>query len=233
MSALCVLICCTTICYAQSHAKSKSANDPAGFVVLRDVVPTVVEEIRYYTDYNFVGTRVDGYEQPVALCTWEAAIALKKAADILETKGYYIKVYDAYRPQKAVDHFVRWAKNLKDTKMKADFYPQKNKNVLFKEGYIASRSGHTRGSTFDLTIVDKATGKDVDMGGTFDFFGEKSHYAYTKITDRQKANRAVLRSAMTTAGFRGISTEWWHYTLVNEPYSKMYFTFPVKSSAKQ
>ena len=199
-----------------------------GFVSLREYAPEIALEIRYYTDYNFVGKRVDGYEQPEALMTIEAAKALKAANEELMKQGYRIKVYDAYRPQKAVNHFVRWAKDLKDTKMKKDFYPEKNKSVLFKEGYIASRSGHSRGSTVDLTIVHIDTGKDVDMGGTFDYFGTLSHPSYKNITKQQYDNRMLLRDAMIRHGFKPISTEWWHFTLKNEPYPNTYFPFPVK-----
>lgn len=207
--------------------KSKSASDPSGFVLITDAVPEVIMEARYYTTYNFVGTRIDGYEEPVVLCTREAAAALKKAAASLGRKGFAIKVFDAYRPQKAVNHFCRWA-NTNDTRMKSIFYPSKSKGSLFGT-YIARKSGHTKGSTFDLTIVDSKTGKDVDMGGCFDFFGELSHYAYSKITPQQAANRKILHDAMVAAGFRYYSNEWWHFTLIGEPYPNTYFTFPVSS----
>lgn len=207
--------------------RSKSASDATGFVLVSDVIPDVIIEARYYTTYNFVGTRVDGYEEPVALCTREAAAALKKAADELRQKGYLIKIFDAYRPQKAVNHFCRWAKTA-DVSMKQDFYPDKAKNSLFPT-YIARKSGHTKGSTFDLTITHAKTGKDVDMGGPFDFFGEVSHYAYSKTTDVQNANRKLLRDVMTAHGFKPYSSEWWHFTLKNEPYPSTYFTFPVNS----
>lgn len=205
------------------------SNDSSDFVVLTDVVPDAVLEIRYYTDYNFVGEQIDGYEEPIALVTKEAAEALKNVSDDLAEQGYALKIYDAYRPQMAVDHFVRWASDLNDTKMKEDFYPEKDKSVLFSQGYIAYHSGHSRGSTLDLTLVYKDTGKDVDMGGTFDYFGEKSHSDYTGITDEQYANRMILRNAMTSNGFSPYSEEWWHFTLSNEPYPGTYFTFPVNS----
>lgn len=205
------------------------SNDSSDFVVLTDVVPSVVLEIRYYTDYNFVGEQIDGYEEPVALVTKEAAEALKNVSDDLAEQGYALKIYDAYRPQMAVDHFVSWASDLSDTKMKDDFYPEKDKSVLFDQGYIAYHSGHSRGSTLDLTLVYSATGEDVDMGGTFDYFGEKSHSDYTGITDEQYSNRMILRDAMTSNGFNPYSEEWWHFTLANEPYPGTYFTFPVNS----
>ena len=193
------------------------------------MVPDVILEIRYFGTYNFVGKRINGYEEPVALVTKETAAALKKVSDYLAEKGYRLKIYDAYRPQRAVDHFKEWAKDLGDTLMKQYFYPFKNKNVLFKEGYIASHSGHSRGSTLDLTIFNMATGKDVDMGGTFDYFGEKSHTNCPDITAEQKANREILKEAMEKFGFRNYPTEWWHYTLRNEPYPDTYFTFANKT----
>lgn len=203
--------------------RSKSASDPSGFVVVSDVIPDVIMETRYYTTYNFVGTRVDGYTEPVALCTREAASALKHVADDLRKKGYLIKIYDAYRPQKAVDHFCRWAQSA-DTRMKSVFYPTLDKTKLFPT-YIARKSGHSKGSTFDLTIVKADTKADVDMGGPFDFFGTKSHYAYKGVTATQAANRKVLRDAMLAHGFKPYENEWWHFTLRNEPYPSTYFTF--------
>ena len=205
--------------------------EASDFVLVSDVIPDVVLEIRYYSDYNFVGKRIDGYEEPVALLTNEAATALKEVSDDLSAKGYKLKIYDAYRPQTAVDDFVEWSGDLSDTKMKQDFYPELDKSVLFDQGYIATHSGHSRGSTVDLTLVDKNTGMDVDMGGTFDFFGQKSHVNYDGITDVQRANRMILRDAMTSHGFNPYSEEWWHFTLANEPYPNTYFDFPVNSSS--
>lgn len=210
---------------------SEGLPEAEGFVLVTDVIPDAILEIRYYTDYNFVGEQIDGYEEPVALLTKEAAQALKAANDDLEEQGYCIKIYDAYRPQCAVDDFVDWANDTSDTKMQEYFYPEVNKANLFSEGYIAYHSGHSRGSTVDLTIVDKATGEDVDMGGTFDYFGQVSHPDYTGITDEQYANRMILRDAMTSHGFKAITTEWWHFTLQNEPYPNTYFNFPVSSDS--
>ena len=210
---------------------SEGLPEAEGFVLVTDVIPDAILEIRYYTDYNFVGEQIDGYEEPVALLTKEAAEALKAANDDLEEQGYCIKIYDAYRPQSAVDDFVDWANDTSDTKMQEYFYPEVNKSNLFSEGYIAYHSGHSRGSTVDLTIVDKATGEDVDMGGTFDYFGQVSHPDYTGITDEQYANRMILRDAMTSHGFKAITTEWWHFTLQNEPYPNTYFNFPVSSDS--
>ena len=204
-------------------------NDSSGFVVLSDVVPDIIQEIRYYSTYNFVGDRINGYEEPCALMTKEAAAALKEVADELRQKGYRLKVFDAYRPQMAVDHFVAWAKDVNDTRMKKYFYPELNKDVLFPQEYIMEKSGHTRGSTIDLTLFDMNTGKEVDMGGTFDYFGERSHPDYKgNLTRKQLANRKILRDAMLRHEFKPIETEWWHFTLKNEPYPDTYFTFPVQ-----
>lgn len=203
-------------------------NDSSGFVVLSDVVPDIIQEIRYYSTYNFVGDRINGYLEPCALMTQEAAAALKNVADYLRARGYRLKVFDAYRPQMAVDNFVAWAKDVNDTRMKKYFYPELNKDVLFPQGYIAEHSGHSRGSTIDLTLFDMSTGKEVDMGGTFDYFGERSHPDYKgNLTARQIANRKILRDAMLKFGFKPIDTEWWHFTLKNEPYPDTYFSFPV------
>lgn len=205
-----------------------SAAGPSGFVVLNDTVPGIFIEMRYYTIYNFIGDRVRGYEEPVALVTKETASALRNVVQELAPMGYTLKIFDAYRPQMAVDHFVEWAKDLKDTRMKQYFYPEENKASLFVHGYIASRSGHSRGSTVDVTLYDIHNDCDVDMGGTFDYFGYRSHPGYPNLSEQQKQNRNLLRSVMHKHGFRGIDTEWWHFTLNNEPYPGTYFNFPVK-----
>ena len=202
--------------------------DSSGFVKLAEAVPDVILEIRYYSTYNFVGDRINGYEQPVAYLTKEAAEALKKVSDELKTKGYRLKIYDAYRPQRAVLHFAEWAKDLKDTRMKEYFYPEEDKSVLFDKGYIDYKSGHSRGSTLDLTLFDMRTEKEVDMGGTFDYFGLKSHPDYKGVTPRQYENRMILREAMMNHGFKPLAEEWWHFTLKDEPYPDTYFDFPVK-----
>lgn len=204
--------------------------DAAGFVSLSDVIPDIIPDIRYYSNYNFVGTRVNGYEEPVALLTKEAARALASVADKLREKGYRIKIYDAYRPQIAVDHFAAWAEDPNDDKMKADFYPDLDKSVLFDYGYIAHYSGHSRGCTVDMTLCD-SSGKEIDMGSTFDYFGEISHPDYTGITDEQYSNRMLLRDAMTEGGFRPCATEWWDFTLLDEPYPNTYFSFPVSKKS--
>ncbi|MBQ6441549.1 MAG: M15 family metallopeptidase [Lachnospiraceae bacterium] len=215
----------------ESAENETLASESSDFVLVSEVIPDVIQEIRYYSTYNFVGDRIAGYEEPVAILTKEAAAALKEVSDELQQKGYRLKIYDAYRPQMAVENFVNWAKDLTDVRMKAYFYPELEKNVLFSQGYISSHSGHSRGSTVDLTLVDMRTGKEVDMGGTFDYFGELSHPAYRGITEEQYQNRMLLRDAMTAHGFKPISTEWWHFTLKDEPYPDTYFTFPVNNAS--
>ena len=214
------------------------------FVSIPEAVPDAILEIRYFSTYNFVGERIDGYLAPTALLTRAAADSLRAVSDDLMRMGYRIKIYDAYRPQMAVDHFVRWAADLKDDRMKSCFYPDLRKNVLFKQGYIAEKSGHTRGSTVDLTLFDMATGKEVDMGGTFDWFGPESHPDFCGdpdtgvydakagrkrggITETQFRNRLILREVMLRHGFKPLAEEWWHFTLKNEPFPDTYFTFPV------
>ena len=215
--------------------------DCSQFVNLADAVPDAILEIRYYSTFNFVGTRIDGYLAPVALLTRQAADSLRAVSDDLKKQGYRLKIFDAYRPQCAVDHFVRWASNVKDTMMKSYFYPEVPRNRLFELGYISSKSGHTRGSTVDLTLFDMKTEKEVDMGGTFDWFGPESHPDFggnpstgkyksnSRITAEQFHNRMILRKAMVRHGFKPIDTEWWHFTLKNEPFPNTYFNFPVKS----
>ncbi len=210
------------------HEK-KAAMDPSGFVVLADHVPSIVQEIRYYSTYNFIGDRIDCYEQPAALCTQEAARALKAAANELNVLGYRLKVFDAYRPAGAVRHFVLWGIEDTDIRMKPYFYPDLNKTELFEKGYIASKSSHSRGSTVDLTLLDMKTGKEVDMGGPFDFFSEVSHPDYRGVTEEQYENRMLLQNVMVRNGFVPYDCEWWHFTLKDEPYPDTYFEFPVSA----
>ncbi|MBR4336861.1 MAG: M15 family metallopeptidase [Bacteroidaceae bacterium] len=221
--------------------------DVSQFVTLTDAVPDAILEIRYFGTYNFVGTRIDGYLEPTALLTRRAADSLRAVSDDVIKLGFRLKIYDAYRPQKAVDHFVRWAADVPDTLMKRYFYPDLDKSVLFEQEYIMAKSGHTRGSTVDLTLFDMQAEKEVDMGGTFDWFGPESHPdfcgnpqtgEYTgdnhkspvgrSITPEQFANRMILRTAMLRHGFKPLDSEWWHFTLRNEPFADTYFTFPVR-----
>ena len=205
------------------------ATDPSGFVVLADHVPQIVQEIRYHSTYNFIGDRIDGYEEPCALLTVEAARALKAAAGELNVQGYRLKVFDAYRPVCAVRHFVLWGIEDTDVRMKEYFYPDLVKQELFSKGYIAKMSSHSRGSAVDLTLLDMKTGKEVDMGSPFDFFSEVSHPDYRGITDEQYENRMTLQRAMIRAGFVPLDCEWWHFMLEDEPYPDTYFEFPVSS----
>ena len=207
------------------------SDDACDFVLLSEAVPDAILEIRYYSTYNFVGDRIDGYEEPLAFLTREAATALREVSDELVGMGYRLKIFDAYRPQMAVTHFMNWALDTDDVRMKAYFYPELDKEVLFPQGYIAEHSGHSRGSTVDLTLFDMTTEREVDMGGTFDYFGELSHPDYTGITDEQYANRMLLREVMLKHGFKPLDEEWWHFTLADEPYPDTYFTFPINSDS--
>ena len=267
ISGACVITCCNS---DEDNPVVSPTDDSSQFVILSEAVPDAILEIRYYSTYNFVGARIDGYEEPTALLTKQAAKALKEVSDDVMSQGYRLKIYDAYRPQKAVDHFVRWAADLSDTKMKPYFYPDLDKSVLFEQEYIMEKSGHTRGSTVDLTLFDMATEKELDMGGTFDWFGPESHPdfcgnpetgEYTgkptpnpspregdslasaallptvgagrgAITPEQFQNRMILRRAMLAHGFKPLDSEWWHFTLKDEPFPNTYFTFPVKQLGK-
>ncbi len=204
--------------------------DSSGFVILTDVIPNIILEVRYYSTYNFVGERIDGYEEPIVLLTKEAADALKKVNEEVMEQGFILKIYDGYRPQMAVDHFIRWSKDENDVRMKEYFYPEIEKSNIFPWGYVAEKSGHSRGSTIDLTLFDLKTGKEADMGGTFDYFGKLSYPTYKNLTDEQLENREILRNAMMNNGFKPAKNEWWHFTLENEPYPNTYFTFPVNSN---
>ncbi|AIQ41407.1 peptidase M15 [Paenibacillus sp. FSL R5-0912] len=201
---------------------------PGGFVYLDEVIPKAQYEIRYYSENNFTGTRVDGYKAPLAIFSRTAANALKKVSDDLDGKGYILRIYDAYRPQKAVNHFVRWSQDAADIKMKQQYYPKLDKRNLFKLGFISKKSGHSRGSTIDLTLADKKTGALVDMGSPYDFFGEISYYNTTLVNSTQHANRKVLKDAMSKQGFKPYTKEWWHFTLIKEPYPRQYFNFNVE-----
>jgi D-alanyl-D-alanine dipeptidase len=204
--------------------------DPSGFVLLADYVPQIVQEIRYYSTYNFIGERIDGYEEPCALLTVEAARALKSVSSELIVQGYRLKVFDAYRPACAVKHFVLWGIEDQDVRMKPYFYPELEKQELFAKGYIAKQSSHSRGSAVDLTLMDMKTGKELDMGSPFDLFSEVSHPDYRGITEEQFDNRMILRNAMLRNGFQPIDCEWWHFSLKNEPYPDTYFEFPVSAA---
>ena len=204
--------------------------DPSGFCLLSEAVPLIIQEIRYHSTYNFIGDRVNGYEEPVSLMTVEAARALKAASLEFAVMGYRIKVFDAYRPTTAVKHFVLWALEDTDVRMKPFFYPNIDKEDTIHQGYIAKRSSHSRGSAIDLTLVDMRTGKEVDMGTPFDYFGEESHPSYKGITAEQYDMRMFLQRVMVRNGFVPLDCEWWHFTYANEPYPDTYFSFPVSSA---
>ena len=223
-----MLVICSYVTLCNSNAQELQAidktMDSSQFVNITDVVPDAILEVRYFSTYNFVGTRVDGYEEPVILMTRQAADSLR-----------------------AVDHFVRWAIDETDTITKAYFYPNLTKKQVFDGDYIAKKSGHSRGSTVDLTLLDMATGKELDMGGTFDWFGPESHPDYgggnpetlefeqtiPTFTSEQFYNRMVLRTAMMHHGFLPLDNEWWHFRLNNEPFPNTYFNFPVRTLSKQ
>lgn len=211
-------------------ARLEPTMDPTGFTLLSDYVPQIIQEIRYFSTYNFLGERVDGYEEPCAIVTREAARALKSASNVFNVMGYRMKIFDAYRPVSAVNQFVFWALEDVDVRMKPYFYPEIEKVEAIERGYIARRSSHSRGSTVDLTLLDMATGKEVDMGSPFDYFGELSHPDCRDVTDEQYENRMMLQRVMVRSGFEPIDCEWWHFTLVNEPYPETYFEFPVSSA---
>ncbi|MFB7013531.1 MULTISPECIES: M15 family metallopeptidase [unclassified Streptomyces] len=224
---------------------------PGEFVALRSVDPTIIQEMRYPTAHNFMGVPVDGYRQPLCILTRPAARALHHAQTRLLHQGYSLKVYDCYRPQRAVDHFVRWAKDLGDETMKDEFYPRVDKSRLFADGYIAEKSGHSRGSTVDLTLVklpaaptgpylpggkqvpcyapqaDRFPDNSVDMGTGFDCFDTLSHTDDPRVQGPQRANRQFLKNTLTDAGFVNLAEEWWHYTFKPEPFPDTYFDFPV------
>ena len=224
---------------------------PAGFVEIREVIPDIILDLRYLTNHNFLGVPVDGYKSEKCYITKTAADSLAKVQAELRKFSLSLKIYDAYRPQRAVDHFVRWAKDLSDTLTKKEFYPTVNKTRLFEDGYIAEKSGHSRGSTVDLTIVpiplpsqpefdienqcecfesvDKRfKDNSIDMGTGFDCFNELSHTENSNLNPQQRANRLLLKSLMDKYGFRNLAEEWWHFTLRNEPFPKTYFDFEIK-----
>lgn len=200
---------------------------PAAFVDAAKVVPGLIVEMRYAGSHNFVGRRIDGYQVPRCLLTQAAADALAAVARDLAPHGLVLKVFDCYRPVRAVMNFVRWARDLDDSAGKAEFYPDVDKRTLFQDGYISSRSGHSRGSTVDLTLA-QTDGRELDMGTPFDFFSLRSWPAAAGVSGAAKANRALLAAAMRRRGFRPYEKEWWHFTLSGEPFPNTYFDFLVR-----
>ncbi len=219
-----VFIMVATSLYAQEDTEKI----PDGFVNVKTIIPKLKLDLRYYGSNNFVGEPIDGYEKPTCILTKEAAEALKKVQEEFERLGFGLLVYDAYRPQRAVNEFVKWAKDSTDTRMKEKFYPNVTKKDLFTKGYIASKSGHSRGSTIDVTIVSLRTGHILDLGGPYDFFDKRSWVSFKNITKNQRAIRLMLQRRMVKHGFKPYDKEWWHFTLAKEPYPDTYFDFPVK-----
>ncbi|GKQ40058.1 M15 family metallopeptidase [Streptomyces sp. A012304] len=253
VTALAALLA-VTVASAPARAKTEP-EAPADFVALRNVDPTILQEMRYFTPHNFVGERIDGYRQPLCILTRPAAEALHQAQTRLLRQGYTLKVYDCYRPQRAVNHFVSWAENLDDEAMKGEFYPNVDKARLFEDGYIAEKSGHSRGSTLDLTLVklparptrpytpgeplvpcfapqqERFPDNSVDMGTGFDCFDTLSHTLDPRVQGEQRAHRLLLKSTLETLGFVNLAEEWWHYTFKPEPYPDTYFDFPVSAKS--
>lgn len=217
----------TLICLAEQ----KTEKLPEGFVYVDEIIPEIGVDLRYYTSHNFVGERIDGYKKARCILTKEAANALRKVQKELKPFGLGLKIFDAYRPQQAVDHFVRWADNLTDTRMKEEFYPNVIKENLFRDDYIMPRSSHSRGSTVDVTIVSLQSDtpdKELDMGSSFDFFGRESWPQHPDISKSQRAHRMLLQIIMKKHGFEPYPKEWWHFTLKKEPFPETYFNFPIQ-----
>jgi len=202
-------------------AKDPNAK-PRDFVDVKSVVPDIIVDMRYFGTHNFVGAKIDGYDAPKCLLTDKAAEALKEVQAELRDFGLTLHIYDCYRPQMAVDRFARWAADTKDTKMKKEFYPTVDKKNLFKDGYIAVKSSHSRGSTLDLGI------DGLNMGTPFDLFDPLSHTLSGKVGPEARANRLLLKSLMERHGFKNYEMEWWHYTLAKEPYPKTYYNFRLE-----
>ncbi len=248
--AVAVALLATVASLPAAGALSESTA-PADFVALQDVDPSILQEIRYYSPHNFTGDPVDGYQAPMCILTREAAEGLKRAQREFRTQGYSLKVYDCYRPQRAVDDFVAWARDVKDQRMKAEFYPRVDKSNLFGDGYIAERSGHSRGSTSDMTLVklpaaatrpyspgeplmdcvappqERFPDNSIDMGTGFDCFDTLAHTLDPRIQGEQLKNRLLLEQGLEKQGFVNYANEWWHFTYQPEPYPDTYFNFPV------
>ena len=212
---------------SEKDFEKEAVMNSSGFVLLSDYVPGIVQEIRYFSTYNFIGDRIDGYEEPVSILTVEAARRLKEVSNQAAVRGYRLKIFDTYRPACAVRHFILWEIEDLDQRMKPFFYPDLEKQDLFNKGCIARRSSHSRGSTVDLTLLDMSSGRELDMGSPFDFFSETSHPDYRGIAEEQYANRMMLQELMVKNGFVPIDCEWWHFTLKDEPYPDTYFDFPL------
>jgi D-alanyl-D-alanine dipeptidase len=226
---LVLLVCAVTGCaHAPVADAPREVSRPANFVDAAEVIPGLIVDMRYHGSDNFVGRQIAGYEAPVCLLTREAVQAAGRVQKVLTTFGWRLKVYDCYRPARAVADFAAWARDRSDQKRKADYYPNVDKAQLFELGYIAERSGHSRGSTLDVTIVEAATGAELDMGSPYDLFDTRSWPTDATVSEQARANRKMLQGLMVDAGFRPLKEEWWHFTLDQEPYPETYFDFPVK-----
>jgi D-alanyl-D-alanine dipeptidase len=237
------------LCHAEEN--EVESRRPSDFVKLAEIDTRIQYDLRYFADHNFVGRRITGYDAPVCLLTRRAAEAVESVEARLLPMGLTLKVYDCYRPQRAVDDFARWAEDVRSTKLRREFYPEVDKSRLFADGYIAYRSGHSRGSTVDLTIVplgsqvpvydpgreqvsctaplsQRAPDNSLDFGTGFDCFSPLSHPDSQGVPAQSRANRLLLRGLMAEAGFKPLGTEWWHFTLSDEPYPETYFDFPVQ-----
>ena len=201
---------------------------PDGFVYVKQQIPSIKTELRYFTSNNFIGQPINGYKRDVCVLSFQATIALKKVQKELNSFNLSLKIYDAYRPQRAVNHFIAWAKDLNDTIKKQEYYPQVDKKDLFKDQYIATKSRHSSGSTLDVTLVDISTGEELNMGTPYDYFGPQSWIHFMRLTARQRSNRLLLQNIMTKHGFRAYPWEWWHFTLRGEPFKDQHFDFPVE-----
>lgn len=212
---------------ASAHAQTPAEMDRSGFTDAGRMIPGLVIDMKYVGTDNFLGRPAAGYETAACLLTVDTVAALARAQEKLQAFGLGLKVFDCYRPKRAVADFVAWAKDLSDQKRKAEHYPNVDKTRLFELGYIAERSGHSRGSTIDLTLVDMRTGEELDMGGRYDLFDEASWPSNQGVSTQARANRMLLQDAMLDAGFKPLKEEWWHFTLREEPYPQTYFEFPV------
>ncbi len=209
-------------------AFSQAEKMPEEFGYLQEEHPSIEIELRYVGRNNFMGTPVEGYHKAKLILTKRAIEKLALVQEELKKENLSLKIFDGYRPQRAVDHFVRWAKDEKDTLMKSIYYPDVAKSQLFEKGYIAEKSGHSRGSTVDVTLVDIASGRELDMGSPYDFFGKISWPFAVHVTENQKRNRMLLRTVMLNNGFKPYQCEWWHFTLKEEPFPETYFNFPIE-----
>jgi D-alanyl-D-alanine dipeptidase len=195
---------------------------PPGFVYLKDIDPSITQDVKYFSHDNFIGRPIKGYEAAECILTKEAALALSEVQQKLKPQSLSLKIYDCYRPQSAVDDFITWSQDISDQKMKAYYYPHVDKTDFFKLNYLAAKSSHSRGSTVDLTI------DGLEMGTHFDYMDELSHPLNPNLHKKIKHNRLFLRNLMINSGFEPLYTEWWHFTLRDEPFPDTYFNFPVR-----